>query len=169
MLLKIRHHRKAQSLVEFALGGILLMMLLAAAVDLGRAYYTYIVVENMAGEGAQYLSLKPDADIVINNQLPLDATFQGRARNVAVKSQSMVISPTWVNPAADVVLEPPVAQSNRCAGKQFNVVVTYHLNDLFFPAFLGFQNLPISAKSSSAFYRDSASANAVCPTPTPVN
>ena len=34
--------------------GVMLGMLLAGAVDLGRAYYTAVVVTNMAGEGAAY-------------------------------------------------------------------------------------------------------------------
>ena len=54
MMRKARQSRKAQSIVEFALGSFLLLMLLAASVDLGRAFYTWIVVQNMAGEGAGY-------------------------------------------------------------------------------------------------------------------
>jgi hypothetical protein len=43
--------------------------------------------------------------------------------------------------------------------------VDYHVRDLFFPAFLGFQQLTISAMSQSAFYANASVA--VCPSPTP--
>jgi Flp pilus assembly protein TadG len=168
MLLKIRHRRKAQSLVEFALGGILLMMLLAASVDLGRAYYTYIVVQNMAGEGAAVLSLAPDADLDSPNPpANVNDTFQYRARNVAARVQGAVISPTNVRMSSsprDVRLDPAVPFSQRCTGRVFSVIVDYHVTDLFFPAFLGFQQLTIGAESQSTFYADASGA--VCPTPT---
>jgi len=160
----LRQSRKAQSLVEFALAGMLLFMLLAAAVDLGRAYYTYIVVENMAGEGAAYLSQNPDNDCRpsgcsgnINN------TFQGRARNVAV-SAGRVINPTHIVPATAVRVN--IAQNQRCAGRQFQVSVGYDMDDLFFPALLGVRKLTIGATSQSSFW--SSGLSAVCPTPTPL-
>jgi Flp pilus assembly protein TadG len=169
MWLNTRRSRKAQSLVEFALGGILLMMLLAASVDLGRAYYTYIVVQNMAGEGAAVLALAPDADMDSTNPpADINDTFQYRARNVAARIQGVVISPANVNLAnspRDVRLDPTIAQSNRCKGRPFSVTVSYHVRDLFFPAFLGFQELTIGAVSQSTFYSDASGAT--CPTATP--
>src|SRR6476660_9764989 len=54
---------RGQALVEFALMGLILGMLLASAVDMGRAYYTAVVVTNMAGEGASYAALNPEKDI----------------------------------------------------------------------------------------------------------
>src|SRR3954470_24268539 len=55
--------RRGQAIVEMALMGTLLGMLLAGAVDLGRAYYTAVVVTNMAGEGAAYAAINPDKDL----------------------------------------------------------------------------------------------------------
>ena len=84
-----RKARKGQALVEFALLGLLLGMLLAGALDLGRAYYTSIIVDNMAGEGAAYAALNPDRDLnyptagqcsqfIVANQ-----NIQDRAKKVA--------------------------------------------------------------------------------------
>jgi Flp pilus assembly protein TadG len=59
------HRRKGQSLVEFALGSILLVMLLATAIDLGRAFYTWQVVHQMAAEAAAYVARYPNNDCTI--------------------------------------------------------------------------------------------------------
>jgi hypothetical protein len=131
MMHKARQSRKAQSIVEFALGSFLLLMLLAASVDMGRAFYTWIVVQNMAGEGAGYLATQPD------NDCSLDCS------------------------SVDV---PP---AQRCLGKTFNVSVSYHMNDLFFPSFLGFRTLTIGASAPSNF-TTSSSHSSNCPTPTPL-
>src|SRR5690242_3903680 len=58
-----RRRSKGQALVETALMGLLVALLLAAAVDFGRAYFTDVVVTNMAAEGAAYASLNPDYDL----------------------------------------------------------------------------------------------------------
>src|SRR5215216_1945841 len=82
----LRHSRKGQSLIEFAFGALLLVLLLAAAVDFGRAFYTYVVVQNMAGEAATFLSGQPDNDVFSPHYAgPDNNTFQFRARNVAAR------------------------------------------------------------------------------------
>jgi Flp pilus assembly protein TadG len=165
MMRKARQSRKAQSIVEFALGSFLLLMLLAASVDLGRAFYTWIVVQNMAGEGAGYLATQPDNDCSLDCS-SVDDTFQGRARNVAARVMGAVISPNNVSIAnGDVSVDVPPSQ--RCLGKTFNVSVSYHMNDLFFPSFLGFRTLTIGASAPSNF-TTSSSRSSNCPTPTPL-
>jgi len=174
---KTRQRRKGQSLVEFALGGILLVMLLAAAVDFGRAYYTFIVVNNMAGEGAVYLAQHGDVDYDYTksgHSAKNDDTWQGRARNVAARTMGGVIDNTKVNLAngdvsarllrnidSDPELDDagPLPLTPRCAGTNFEVKVVYHMNDLFFPGILGFRDLPLGASAPSAF----VSSNGTCP------
>lgn len=58
---KKKNHRRevGQSLVEFALSGLLLSLLFSGMVDFGRLYFTYVALEDSAGEGALYLSLYP--------------------------------------------------------------------------------------------------------------
>jgi Flp pilus assembly protein TadG len=48
-----------QSLVEFAFMLPILILVLAAAVDLGRAYYTYVAITNAAREGARFGASNP--------------------------------------------------------------------------------------------------------------
>jgi len=57
----IQGHSKerGQSLVEMALGLIVIVILFSGLVDVGRAYYVYVALEDMAGEAALYLSINP--------------------------------------------------------------------------------------------------------------
>src|SRR4051812_28778639 len=108
--------RRGQAIVEMALMGTLLGMLLAGAVDLGRAYYTAVVVTNMAGEGASYAAINPDNDLAYPtygtcSQLDVIAPqdIQDRARLVA-RERGLVISPT----NATITVTPDC--SVRCTG-----------------------------------------------------
>lgn len=56
-------HRKAengQSLVEIALVFPVLLMILSGILDLGRAYFIFVALEDGAGEGALYLSINAE-------------------------------------------------------------------------------------------------------------
>ncbi len=150
--------RKGQSLVEFALGSVLIVMLLAAAVDLGRAFYTYVVVLNMSGEAATILAFYPDSDI--NQDIstgrftPDDQTFQRRAEQVAARSMGLVISSDNISDSDVTVTASnggPMDACLRYAGTPFDIHVTYHLDDLFLPSLLGFRHLPIGGTSGSRF------------------
>jgi Flp pilus assembly protein TadG len=48
-----------QSLVEFALVALLIMIILAGVLDLGRAYFAYVALQDAAGEGAAYGAVHP--------------------------------------------------------------------------------------------------------------
>ena len=48
-----------QGLVEFAIGITFLLVLLAGILDLGRAYFSYIALQDAAQEGASYASIAP--------------------------------------------------------------------------------------------------------------
>lgn len=45
---------RGQSLVEFAIAAFVLLLLLAGIVDLGRGFYSYVVITNAAREGTRY-------------------------------------------------------------------------------------------------------------------
>jgi Flp pilus assembly protein TadG len=60
--MKRKERQKGQSLTEFAIGVIFILILLASGMDLGRAYYSYIAVRDAAQEGASYASIAP-ADV----------------------------------------------------------------------------------------------------------
>jgi hypothetical protein len=50
---------KGQGFVEFAIGITFLLILLAGILDLGRAYFSYIALQDAAQEGASYASIAP--------------------------------------------------------------------------------------------------------------
>ncbi len=48
-----------QSLTEFALTMVVLLILLMGALDIGRMYFTFLAIQNAAGEGALYAAINP--------------------------------------------------------------------------------------------------------------
>ncbi len=70
-----RSHRRGrgQALVEFALLALTLVLMLAGAVDLGRAFSAWIAMGNMARAGAQYGTIIPLVDPAANSQSQFEA------------------------------------------------------------------------------------------------
>lgn len=57
-----KHFKKAergQSLVEFMLGAVVLILILSGILDLGRLYFVYVALEDGVGEAALFLSINP--------------------------------------------------------------------------------------------------------------
>jgi hypothetical protein len=61
--MKLNHAEKGQSLVELALTLIIILTLLAGAVDLGSAFFSYVAIRDAAQEGALYGSIFPTGAI----------------------------------------------------------------------------------------------------------
>ncbi len=51
---------RGQSLVELSLSMLLFLMLFLGVLDLGRAYFIYVALEDSAGEAAIYLAINPE-------------------------------------------------------------------------------------------------------------
>ncbi len=51
--------QRGQSLIEFALTMVVLLLLLMGAFDLGRIYFSLVALNNAAGEGALYAAINP--------------------------------------------------------------------------------------------------------------
>lgn len=54
------HRSRGQSLVEFALVLPVLMIVLLFAIDFGRAFYSWVILQNASRIGANYASLNPE-------------------------------------------------------------------------------------------------------------
>jgi len=162
--------RKGQALVEFALMGLFLGMLLAGAVDLGRAYYTAVVVTNMAGEGAAYASINPGNDINYPaagtcSQFSVQANqnIQDRARRVARDRGLIIRQPSQANVRVEV-RDPNGGNWStncnlRCAGRAIRVTVTYRIDDLFLPGLLGMNDITIRKSATQLITRDAYGAS----------
>lgn len=57
--MNLKRAEKGQSLVEFSLGLVAMLVILSGLLDLGRLYFTFVALEDAAGEGALYLSINP--------------------------------------------------------------------------------------------------------------
>lgn len=101
---------RGQALVELAICFTFLMILLAGAVDLGRAFYSYITLQDAAEEGASYGSFQPGDDNGIRSR---------------VKNYSNY--PIDFSTFPDSQIEISYSGS-YCAGNQVQVLVRYTLN-----------------------------------------
>ena len=150
-----RPKSRGQAVVEMALVSLILGMVLAAAIDFGRAFYTATVVTNMAGEGAAYAAIYPDRDAEPGQQycsiftVEQRVSIQERARRVA-KDRGLSIERGDQDLAQIAVTTDGhgASCSDRCPGRTITVRITYNLDDLFLPGFLGFDSIPITRQAS---------------------
>lgn len=56
---KSAHNNRGQSLVEFSISFVPLLLIMCGLLDLGRMYFMYDAVADAAGEGALFLSVNP--------------------------------------------------------------------------------------------------------------
>jgi Flp pilus assembly protein TadG len=164
-----RGRQRGQALVEISVLGLLLGVLLAGTLDFGRAYYTSIVVSQMAGEGAAYAAWHPDRDIRYPtagtcSQITTDdiKTIQERARLVA-REHGMAIEPSQATISIQNTDGSTSLCTSRCAGTTLRVKVTYVINDLFLPNLLGFRSIKISRSATQLVMRDAYAAEGTCP------
>lgn len=167
---RTRTKAKGQATVETALAGLLLLLLLAAAVDFGRAFYTAIIVSNMAGEGAAYASIYPyrDADPANGTCEQTEAynTIQSRARTVAqehglvVEQQDRESAQIYVYADGGSV-DSATSCTSRCAGRTITVKVVYKLDDLLLPSFVGMNSITITKSASQVIIGGNSCGGAV--------
>jgi len=87
--------KHAQSLVEFALLLPLLLVLIVSTIELGRLFFTKIVITNAARESAYYLTMNP-SDFDSGTGTAPNATFaaQREASNSGVTDITVTFTPT---------------------------------------------------------------------------
>jgi Flp pilus assembly protein TadG len=54
-----RQAERGQSLVEMTVGMVILLIIVMGILDLGRVYFTYLTLQDAAGEAALYLAVDP--------------------------------------------------------------------------------------------------------------
>ena len=114
---------KGQSLVEMALILPLLLVLIISAIELGRLFYTQIVITNAAREGAYYLSTHPfDYDSGTGSSPGTLLAAQREASNSGIGDITITVTPI-----------------NCCDPGDYSVQVTVDtdVNDLLVMGFLG--------------------------------
>src|SRR5689334_11815979 len=121
-----------QSLVEFSLMAVLLIVLLAGVMDLGRAYFTYLALKDAAAEGAYYGQAHPAWFTSSDSADPDNIDY--RIRNSAPQGGLV----NWSD--ATVITQAP----DPVPGKTLTVTVSYPYT-LITP-FIGGQTLTLKAR-----------------------
>jgi len=119
-------------MVEFAFSLVLVLILLAGAVDVGRAMFTYMALREAAQEGAVIATTTQDAPLTAAQ---LKTLIEQRVRNTSDQLPNTV----QVNVTLGGVF---------CTGKNVTVQVVYEHFPLTMPflgTFVGAQEVPISA------------------------
>ncbi len=125
---KIKSER-GQSLVELALSILILVYLLAGAVEFGLAFFQFVQLRDAAQEGALYGSMKP-------NDL---AGVEARVRAAST-------SPIDLSDTSLVTVTPTIIGS-ACEGDGIEVRVSYNHKIFmpFIPQFIGSSTIPLTA------------------------
>ncbi len=80
---------RGANLIEMALVSMLLLLLLAGVVDMGRAFYSYIAITNASREGARYAARVPHLPIKIRDATKDEAASSG----IALTDAQITITP----------------------------------------------------------------------------
>lgn len=67
---------RGQSLVEMAILMVILLIIMGGVLDLGRMYFTYLALQNAAGEGASYGAINPEWVDSGDNDDPNNITYR---------------------------------------------------------------------------------------------
>jgi Flp pilus assembly protein TadG len=125
---------KGQNLVEFAIGITFLLVVLAGILDLGRAYFSYIALQDAAQEGASYASIAP-------------TDIEGIRDRVRATSSS----PINFNLVDDSQIEIQLGEGS-CTGDDITVTVRIDFR-LVAPFFSG-NSLALSAEATDTILQD---------------
>lgn len=90
---------RGANLVEMALSITLLLLLLAGAIDFGRAFYSYIAVTNASREGARYASRFPHHKVGIRAAVQREIDNSG----IACAALAVAVDPTTPPPAGSPI------------------------------------------------------------------
>lgn len=133
-----RHHdrtrrSRGQSVAEFAVVLPIMLLILAGAIDLGRAFYAYVAVENAAKEGALYGSRHPlcgSASPTCPDPLNVRWIVENEAANLKDRSgASQLTTKAACRTSAGTLVQP----INDCVNGDIYVVQVSHSFKLVTP------------------------------------
>ena len=130
---------RGQSLVETAIVFPILLLLLAAVVDFGRAFDAYIVLTNAAREGARWGSVNPELTVAEVGQIVVDDVL-GSGTNITDWT-GFHDDPLDLDPDDNVKIEGQADPS-----EEVTVTVTYDF-DLWFTGLIGWDKVTLTKTS----------------------
>jgi len=104
---------RGQSLVELAISIVILVYLLAGAVEFGLVFFQYVQLRDAAQEGALYGSLHPPADAAADT-----TDIENRARAASSSPIDLTGDPS-------VTVDVVVTDGQYCEGGSLQVTVSY--------------------------------------------
>ncbi|RPI26919.1 MAG: pilus assembly protein [Chloroflexota bacterium] len=149
---------RGQSLVEFALGFMIVAILLVAVADFGRAFFTYVALRDAAQEGAIYGSFCPRH---VNNmyararQSSTDPVDLQNTTNIVVTCHYII----------DGVEQSTCTGAIQPGRDSLKIIVTFNNFEITTPllgSILGSQTLPLRAEVIDTILRD-IPASEQCP------
>lgn len=125
-------NERAQSLVELAISLIILLTLLAGAVDFGIALYSYVSLRDAAQEGALYGSIDPTNTVEIENRIRSSSDAP-----VNLSDPSVAITINLI----------PSGQACEGSGNGIQIILDYDYQLIMpiLPEILGVTEIPLSA------------------------
>ncbi len=156
-----RHHSRGQALVELALVTPILVLLFAAALDLGRIFYSDITITNAAREGALEASKNPTS---------------WQANSPCSKTTNRVMCRVVNEASGSFVTVVPADVAMSCAPSctaALGNIVTVSVNGHFslitpiLAAFTGGQDITLSSTASAQIETTPTFSAAATATPTP--
>lgn len=132
--MKHLQNERGQSLVELAISILILVYLLAGAVEFGLAFFQYVQLRDAAQEGALYGSMNPPVDPATL------AAIQTRARAASDRPIDLIADPS-------VTVDVVVTDGQYCEGGSLQVTVSYDHQIFmpFIPEFIGGDIIPLDA------------------------
>lgn len=129
--LAVRSER-GQSLVEMTIGFVILLMLASGVLDLGRAYFTFIALEDGAGEAALYTSINPGCEKPLTPpdttcDDPNNADFRARHSGGALVDWTDVTQTTIDIHSLD---DPLNVDGPYALGETIEVIISYNFEVL---------------------------------------
>jgi Flp pilus assembly protein TadG len=138
---------RGQSLVEIGLTMVIVLTLLAGAVDFGSAFFDYISLRDAAQEGALYGSIAPVIDANNNGIYDTGDSYNIAKITERVRQSSSQPIDLTVTSGPNKVDVSPTFNGTPCAGNSITVTVSYayQISMPFIGAILGKQTIQLSA------------------------
>ena len=132
---------RGQSMLEFAVGVVLLLVLVAGIVDLGRMFFAYIAMRDAAQEGVVYGIVEPK-----------------QCQKIVERAVSVLNDPQGIQVGASINGKSCASAtiSDACSGKGLLVTVTnpdFSISMPFLGTILGRQSIRLEAKVSGTILR----------------
>lgn len=115
---------RGQAVLETALVTVVLLLLFAGAIDVGRMFYHYIAITNAAREGARTASRLPCDPALSASRTAVRAAIISSVVNEAGASGTIVLP-------ANVTITPDPATTCATGGTPVQVTVAYDFSNIF--------------------------------------